>query len=365
MRFQPLLESAPGEFVGRSAEEAVDRARSVLGAEAKVRCWKTRRGGVLGFFAREVYVAGVKEPEGTVGSARQLEERAAVSRARHVDTTRPTLDELVASTTDEVSFGAGDVVAEDSAFRDVLAQAEAALSDAVFDDAAWLEEDTVELTNESASASMKMNDGPGRDLIAFRTSLASFGLPAKYWPSDLENVLDGLVRSLARLETPLALPTSPGSVIAVVGSRRDALLVAREVAASLDLDETDVIVLSDDPTVRRRIARRKHSTRVSVIVLEAPVRGRTFDAAREEIDWLSPDYVLGVAAATLKCADVDRWQRELGVEALALLRWDDTETPAELLAALPVYSVDGVVMSTMRWVSLLLATFVDRTDATA
>lgn len=359
MRFQPLLESAPGEFVGRSAEEAVDRARSALGAGVKVRCWKTRRGGVLGFFAREVYVAGVKEPEGTPGTARQIEAHAATSEAP-----RQTLDELVTSTTDEVSFGAGDVVTEDSAFRDVLAQAEAALNDAVFDDTVWLD-DTVELTEESESASMNVNDAPDGDLVSFRTSLASFGLPAEYRPSDHESVLDGLVRSLSRLETPMALPTSPGSVICVVGSRRDALAVAREVATSLELDEFDVIALSDDPAVRRRIARRKHSTRITVVVLEAVARGRTFDAAHEEIDWLSPDYVLGVAAATLKCADVDRWQHELGVEALALRRWDDTETPAELLAALPIYSVDGVVMSTMRWVSLLLATFVDRTDATA
>jgi hypothetical protein len=154
-------------------------------------------------------------------------------------------------------------------------------------------------------------------------------------------------------------------VIAIVGSRRDARAVAQEVAALLDLDEPDVIVSSDDPAVRRRIARRKRSARVSVVVLEAPVRGRTFDSARDELERMAPDYVLGVVAATLKCADVDRWRSELRIDALALRRWDETETPAELLAALPVYSVDGAVMSTMRWVSLLLSTFVDRTDATA
>jgi hypothetical protein len=358
VRFQPLLESAPGEFVGRSAEEAVDRARAVLGTEVKIRCWKTRRGGVLGFFAREVFVAGVKEPARTSRSAARTGEPS-IGDMR-VDAMAPTLDELVASTSDEVIFGAQDAAGEDHAFRDVLAQAEAALNDAVFDEAAWLAEET-----ETATAIAAATDTPQRDLDDFRASLESLGLPAAYRPSGYDSVLDGLVRSLASLPSPRALPVSPGSVIAIVGSRRDACAVAQEVAASLDLDESDVIVSSDDPAVRRRITRRKRSARLSVVVLEAPVRGRTFDSARDELARMGPDYVLGVVAATLKCADVERWRSELGIDALALRRWDDTETPAELLAALPVYSVNGAVMSTMRWVSLLLSTFVDRTDATA
>jgi hypothetical protein len=356
VKFQPLLESAPGEFVGRSAEEAVDRARSVLGAEAKIRCWKTRRGGVLGFFAREVFIAGVKAPDGTSKAATRTEEPA-IPRSL-ADAMSPTFDELVAATSDEVSVGADDAAVEDHAFRDVLAQAEAALNDAVFDDAAWISE-------EAASASAAANDPIRSELDAFRASLESLGLPVAYRPSSHESVLDGLVRSIASLPTPPALPLSVGSVIAVVGSRRDARAVAQEIAVTLDLDESDVIVSSDDPAVRRRIARRKRSARVSVVVLEAAVRGRTFEPVRAELERMAPDYVLGVVAATLKCADVDRWRSELRVDALALRHWDETETPAELLAALPVYSVDGAVMSTMRWVSLLISTFVDRTDATA
>jgi hypothetical protein len=351
-----LLESAPGEFVGRSAEEAVERARSILGAEVKVRCWKTRRGGVLGFFAREVFVAGVKEPQGTSKAPPRTEDPAL--RRSLIDATAPTLDALVAATSDEVTFGSNDPAAEDHAFRDVLAQAEAALNDAVFDDAAWLLDD-------AAVAPAIVSDAPRSDLDAFRASLETLGLPLAYRPSSYESVLDGLARSLAALPVPTALPSSPGAVIAVVGSRRDARTAAQEVATSLELDESDVIVSCDDPAVRRRIARRKRSARVTVVVLEAAVRGRTFDSAREELARMAPDYVLGVVGATLKCADVERWRSELRIDALALRRWDDTETPAELLAALPVYSVDGAVMSTMRWLSLLLSTFVDRTDETA
>jgi hypothetical protein len=355
VRFQPLLESVPGEFVGRSAEEAVERARSVLGAEAKVRCWKTRRGGVMGFFAREVFVAGVKEPQGTSKAALRTEDPAP-PRAL-VDATSLTFDERIAATADEVSFETDGPAEEHHAFRDVLAQAEAALSGAVFDDAVWISD---EATSVSAAS-----DPTQSDLDEFRSSLELIGLPAAFRPLGHESVFEGLVRSLASLPTPPAFPVSPGSVIAVVGSRRDARVVAQEVATSLDLEETDVIVSCDDPVVRRRIARRKRSARVTVVVFEAAVRGRTFDTAREELERVAPDFVLGVAGATLKCADVERWRGELNIDALALRRWDDTETPAELLAALPVYSVDGAVMSTMRWLSLLLSTYVDRTDATA
>ncbi|HWD96932.1 MAG TPA: hypothetical protein VG246_10975 [Acidimicrobiales bacterium] len=362
MRFQPLLEVAPGEFVGRSAEEAVDRARSALGVDAKVRCWKTRRGGVLGFFAREVYVAGIKQPDSRSDGKRRHEESAASTPSALADVTLPMLEDLVASTTDEVSYGADEAAVEDRAFRDVLAQAEAALSDAVFDDAVWLSDETPSSESEPVPERAIERDACRHDLDAFRSMLGSLGLSEQYRPQEQESALDGLVRSLDTLVPPPPLPRSPGSVIAVVGGRRDALAVAHEVAMFLDLDECDVIVLWDDPTACRRINRRKKSTRVSVVALEAAVRGRTFDAAREELDRLAPDFVLGVAAATLKCSDVERWQRGIGVEALALRHWHETETPAELLAALPIFSVDGVVMSTMRWVSLLLSTFVDRTD---
>lgn len=53
-----------GEFEGRTAEEALMLARAALGPTAELRCWKTRRGGVAGFFATEVYVAGLTPPDG-------------------------------------------------------------------------------------------------------------------------------------------------------------------------------------------------------------------------------------------------------------------------------------------------------------
>ena len=53
------------QFEGRTAEEAVARARAALGESSALRCWKTRRGGVGGFFAREVFVASLTPPPGS------------------------------------------------------------------------------------------------------------------------------------------------------------------------------------------------------------------------------------------------------------------------------------------------------------
>src|ERR1700677_4514493 len=67
MRKEPLGTDVSGaaQFEGRTAEEAVARARAALGDAGALRCWKTRRGGVGGFFAREVFVAGLTPPPGS------------------------------------------------------------------------------------------------------------------------------------------------------------------------------------------------------------------------------------------------------------------------------------------------------------
>src|ERR1700728_333302 len=60
--------SGKTQFEGRTAEEAVARARKALGDSDALRCWKTRKGGVGGFFAREVYVASLTPPPGSEGT---------------------------------------------------------------------------------------------------------------------------------------------------------------------------------------------------------------------------------------------------------------------------------------------------------
>ena len=244
MRFQPSLEVVPGQFVGRSAEEAVERARATLGTDAKVRCWKTRTGGVLGFFAQEIFVAGINVPGGKVATA----DRPAESKKRTKPIDRPSiptkkqaksvepstpeskkptkpvepsmleskkrtklvksspfesikrsklakpspfqsmkrtkpdestptpstsvesmpvgLDDLVSSTNDEVSFQSSEYVDTEHEFHDVLAQAEAALNEVVFDDAEWSDDETLDTAPMDATP-------PRDEMEEFRDSLGT------------------------------------------------------------------------------------------------------------------------------------------------------------------------------------------------
>ena len=149
--------SGTAQFEGRTAEEAVARARAALGDSGALRCWKTRRGGVGGFFAKEVFVAGLTPPPGsdkTRGRASRAEpgqkrggpDRAHVADAAPEDGTRSAsavapvprgmedtsagpedhLSELVEATSDQVSLGSLAIPAE--AFDEVLAEAQAALT---------------------------------------------------------------------------------------------------------------------------------------------------------------------------------------------------------------------------------------------
>jgi hypothetical protein len=144
--------SGTAQFEGRTAEEAVARAREALGESGALRCWKTRRGGVGGFFAREVFVASLTPPPGSE-SPRGRAPRAEPGRPGRVrrrspvvDGTKPTsvpgpvrqeledqpvgredhLFGLVEATSDQVSLRS--LAIPDEAFDEVLAEAEAALA---------------------------------------------------------------------------------------------------------------------------------------------------------------------------------------------------------------------------------------------
>jgi hypothetical protein len=156
-RNEPLDADVSGttQFEGRTAEEAVARARAALGDDGALRCWKTRRGGVGGFFAKEVFVAGLTPPPGSEttrskasraerGEARGGPNRAPGSGAAPYDgTTRAAgqvrrgskdksvgpedhLSGLVEATSDQVSLRSLAIPAE--AFDEVLAEAQAALT---------------------------------------------------------------------------------------------------------------------------------------------------------------------------------------------------------------------------------------------
>ncbi len=151
------LAGGPGEFLGRTPDEAIARARETLGSSVELRCWKTRRGGVAGFFATEVYIAGVTPPAGADvarGKSRRAQKKAAATVSAPVGATLaepvrelavrssvapPSADpdqeqtspdplaELVERTTDQLSLRLDALNAE--SFDAVLAEAEAAIAE--------------------------------------------------------------------------------------------------------------------------------------------------------------------------------------------------------------------------------------------
>lgn len=362
-------ESAPGEFEGRTLDEAVQLARQELGAEVFVRCWKIRRGGLFGFFARETFVAGLTLPADAtrqVKSSRLARPRRETQEAREatVGATSRSMDssgqlatsifsqallaDLVEATRDEVTLASD--TASDTAFSEVLAQAEAAL----------VGSPAIARGEESASSDPPVPGGPER-IEGLRASLAGLGVPGAYQPDESEATLDGLVRSLAQLPSARPVPVIGGSLIVVVGSRRDALIAAQQVVTNLGLDLSDLIVAERTSAGRQRVARRRTAKRVTVLVVEASLNSRGLDQVAVWIDRLKPDYVLGAVPATAKHSDFGHWRAQLGqVDALALLRLANTTTVAELMGEIPIALLDGSEASTLRWVLVLLNSIVKR-----
>lgn len=348
MKLLPLPEPTSGEFEGRTLEEALQLAYQELGTEALLRCWKVRRGGIFGFFARESFVAGLTPP----ASATVRPKGGGSSRSRrggqeHATPQAPShLYDLVEATRDEVTLGAD--LALESDFSKVLAQAEEALVSAAAD----------RITPPLPSSEPVQDD---RERIeGLRANLAGLGVPADYLPEESET-LDALARSLAKLPSPAPMVKVAGSLLVVVGSQREALAAAQHVVANLGLDASDLIVGDPTSSGRQRVMRRRSGKKMTVLVVQASLSSRGIDQIATWIDRLKPDYVLGAVPATVKPSDFSRWQSKLGrIDALALSRVTDTTSMAELMGTIPIALLDGAPASTLRWVALLLNSMLER-----
>jgi hypothetical protein len=368
-------ESVAGEFEGRTAAEAVRLARQVLGEEAAVRCWKTRRGGVAGFFAKEAFVAGVTPPEGAVkrvkvsraprrSEPRPSEEEAVSAPApapppelAEGPAEKPTLAELVEWTQDEVVLGSE--LAAGDPFREVLAEAQAAVNATRLLERPGDHRPTTFPfpPHHEPPSSHQLGEG----LAFLRSGLIGMGVPAQFLPDESECTFDGLARKLDDLPA-LPPPSHAGSIIVVVGARRDVHAAADSLQRSLGLKAADVIVVDPTDGDRQRVARRRSAKKLTVVLIEASLRSRAVDAVASWVDRMKPDYVLGAVSATAKRSDVGSWRTHLGrVDALALFGLADTATPGELMGELPVALLDGGEPSIVRWMSVLLTALSEHT----
>jgi hypothetical protein len=372
------------QFEGRTSDEAVRLARMEFGNDAPVRCWKARRGGLFGFFAKEVFVAGVEAPSGTARADTAVRAAAARSTiaawsydpANFADseddaTWAPaneggSLADLVEATRDELTLGSANVL--ETAFIDVLAQAQAALNLEQPTKVRQPEQPYLGATPPIARPAVfaavpvpTREPPPGPERIAgLRAFVADFGVPSDYWPDESDATLDGLVRSFAKLPVARPLPTNAGSVVVVVGTRRDAHAAALRLVELMELETTDLIEAECTSASRQRVTRRRagHAT---VVTIEAPLRSRELAQVATWIETLKPDYVVGTVSATAKRADVESWRHQLAhFDALALSRVGETTSPGELLGDLPILLVDGLVASALQWVALILGSLLEQ-----
>jgi hypothetical protein len=325
-----------------SFEQALQLAYQKFGSEVVLRCWKVRRGGVFGFFARETFVAGPTQPAGA--AAQRPGSRKPSSTT---DDRSSILSDLVEATTDEVTLGS-DMLPE-SMFKEVLAEAEAALINAVATDRTVTQESIDPITI----------DGVVR-IEGLRAELSKLGVGSDFLPDESET-LDALVRSLAKLPMAPTFSKVGGSVLVVVGSRREALLAAQDVVANLGLSATDLIVGEPTSSARQKVTRRRAGKKMTVLVVEAPLSRRGLASILTWLDQIKPDYVLGAVPATAKPSDIEKWHAQIGrVDALALSRLESAPLVAALMGVLPVALLDGAPATTLRWVSVLLNSMLER-----
>jgi hypothetical protein len=353
------------QFEGRTPEEAVKMARAEFGRDAPVRCWKTRSGGVLGFFAREAFVAGISPPAGAIKAVKTPRPPKESRQARETGDTaetlalsselvppppeRASLSQLVEDTSDELTLESAPVPA--AVFSEVLAEAQAAVNGT---DLAGHPTWPVPLNAVPALADPEHMDG-------LQDSLAGIGVPVAYRPKGPEATLDGLARALTRLPVPPPVPTDGGSVIVVVGPARDAQAAAGALVARTGLAASDLLSVERTDAGRQRVARRRSSNKVTVVVIEASLRARHLAAVASWIEQVKPDHVVGAVPATAKRADVEHWRAQVGpLHALALSRLGDTASPGELMGLLPIALLDGEEASTLRWVFTLLGATLER-----
>lgn len=364
MLLQPSEPSAI-EFEGRTPEEAIDRACKVLGNEVELRCWKARRGGIFGFFAKETFVAGMSAPESVSTGAKSdarvssldvtrgssaPEDDWAAQLLKYAE--RTTLSDLVEQTRDPVTLGSG--LVPEAVFSEVLSEAEATLGRIGLVDIGIAEE---YMPAEDPCGAVL----PEPQIIdGLREGLARIGLAAAYHPPEPEASLDGLFRSLAVLPTPRAIPSAGGSTIIVVGESDDAREAARGVVKTLGLESCEPLALERSDSGRLQVVFRQCAKKVSVVVVEAPVRSRALAEAVDWIEQLRPDYVLGAVPATAKRSDIIRWCDRIGhVDSLAVSSLSDTATPGEVLGEIPIAYIDGAPATTLRWVNVLLGALLE------
>jgi hypothetical protein len=387
-----------GEYLGRTAEEALAKAAAALGPSAELRCWKTRRGGVGGFFATEVYVAGSKPPPGAEGGRnrprRKPTDGTSRARATQAGPTRATgdvlsdlaeaagdpLTVLAENTTDRVSLPTEVLPA---AFDALLAEAQAALDQdptlpAGAPDVAATADGFLPASPDEPTAGLTGASG-AEGIPNLRARLRALCVPDAYLPAGERPTLDALAGAMGTLPPAPIIGADPGQIVLVVGAEDLAERTADVLVEPLALRRRDVVRCAlpghggpddaEDPDedadarmtavkvgVNVRVAKRRANGAPSLVAVSTSPDEPGARAAADLIDCVRPHSVLVAVDAAVKRVDAERWLQALGrTDALALWGLEGTRTPGELLGTAPIAYAEGTACTALSWTATLLA----------
>ena len=325
---------------------------------------RRRKGGILGFFAREVYVISV-EP----GTTRPRGQKGG-------DVPAPGPLAALADATDDVVDLRGD--GDRRTFSEVLT----AVAGSLGEEPGTYVVDTDRLRAQRPAQQPAQQpaqlDGarqgaaePPAMLGAAVVELArASGVPERF----LSHVGCGgpaptLEAIFAALPTAPPLPTGPGGLVAVAGTPGSLLPVALDVASVVGCPAARVAFATPSAASRRGDPEHRVRTpaqaatlaggwrreRTGVVAVSAAPLGADQRWAAEMLRALRPSCVWGIASATTKPDDVRRWTDALGgVDAIVLVDATATVTPAAIASlGIPVARLDGAPATPRHWAALL------------
>lgn len=314
---------------------------------------RKRKGGLFGFFQREVYVLTV-DPEATGTSPSDP------------------LGAYVEGMDDVLDLGSSTLPKTPPSFDKVLAEVASTLG----------EEPGAYRLSKPAEPVHQPSIGISRETIA--ELLRASGLPRHLIPEEAELAGGeaGLVSALAGLPEPPPLPRCAGALVAVVGpvptaTRTLASLIegaecvrpaTRIVCQWLEVEAEPMVVCERPAKSATMCGRRAHSAseaaalapgwrrdRVGVVAVYGKALGADQQWTRSVLRAMLPSWTMGVVPATTKPEDIHRWVRDIGgVDALALTGVRATTTPASVLSlGIPVAMLDEQAATAAAWADVI------------
>lgn len=337
-------------YEGFPLEAVLARVHAVHGADATITgAERVRRGGIGGFFAREVFQVTVR-----VDAVPAV--RAATAAA---DESADPTDEIDPEDIDGALARPDDPVLDDAREAEIWALLAAARAA----DAATATADAA--TETGAAASIDERGAPA-PVIPLPVSPAS---PPPSPPVAASLVMPaGVGRLGSLLERYETLPVAPAlpdaGVVAVVGARVEALQTASRIAAELGVPADEVVVAApsapasmptDEDTVRFAASVRFRCRPVAVVAVELVAGRLGHDWARAVLAGLRAEQVRFAVSA----ADASHGSHVLaalgGAQAIDLLAVDAAEPADALGLGVPVATLDGRPATPELWAAATLA----------